>query len=64
LRTYLPGRKKMADSVKFIVVIKPYDKNNYKGIVKILDEMAINNIKKYALADIPDKEVDFTKSLK
>lgn len=54
----------MADSVKFIVVIKPYDKNNYKGIVKILDEMAINNIKKYALADIPDKEVDFTKSLK
>ena len=36
----------------FVVVIKPSVDCNYQNVVDILDEMAINVVKKYALVDI------------
>ena len=40
----------------FVVVIKPSVDCNYQNVVDILDEMAINVVKKYALVDISEGE--------
>lgn len=40
----------------FVVVIKPSANCNYQNVVDILDEMAINVVKKYALVDISEGE--------
>lgn len=40
----------------FVVVIKPSANCNYQNVVDILDEMAINVVKKYALVDISESE--------
>jgi biopolymer transport protein ExbD len=39
-----------------VVVIKPSKECTYKNVIDILDEMAINVVKKYALVDISDGE--------
>jgi len=40
----------------FVVVIKPGKECTYKNVIDILDEMAINVVKKYALVDISADE--------
>ena len=40
----------------FVVVIKPSADCNYQNVVDILDEMAINVVKKYALVEISEGE--------
>lgn len=45
----------------FVVVIKPSVDCNYKNVIDILDEMAINVVKKYALVDISDGEAQLVK---
>lgn len=40
----------------FFVVIKPNDECNYRNVIDILDEMAINVVKRYALVDISEGE--------
>ena len=45
----------------FVVVIKPGVDCNYKNVIDILDEMAINVVKKYALVDISDGEAQLVK---
>ena len=45
----------------FVVVIKPGAECNYKNLIDILDEMAINVVKKYALVDISDGEAQLVK---
>jgi len=45
----------------FVVVIKPGAECNYKNLIDILDEMAINVVKKYALVDISDGESQLVK---
>jgi len=42
-----------------VVVIKPNDEASYKNSVDILDEMAINDIKRFALIDITSQENQF-----
>ena len=39
-----------------VIVIKPSVESTYKNVIDILDEMAINVVKKYALVDISDGE--------
>jgi biopolymer transport protein ExbD len=42
----------------FVVVIKPNEEASYKNSVDILDEMAINEVKRFALVDItPDENM-------
>lgn len=44
-----------------VVVIKPTEEATYKNTVDILDEMTINEIKRYALVDIIDVEKQLIK---
>jgi biopolymer transport protein ExbD len=49
-------KKKSTKPEDFVVVIKPNDEANYKNVVAILDEMTINEVKKYALVPISPVE--------
>jgi biopolymer transport protein ExbD len=50
-------RKKRSTSEKdLVIVIKPTEKANYRNVVDMLDEMLINDIKRYALVDISEGE--------
>lgn len=63
IREYL---KKMKDQQKdeLVVIIKPLNSSNYKGVINIMDEMSINDIKKYSLVDPSDTDEQFIKQLK
>lgn len=39
-----------------VVMIKPHEESRYTNVVDILDEMAITDIKKYAMVDITDAD--------
>ncbi len=45
----------------FVVVIKPGDESTYRNTLDILDEMAINVVKRYALVDISEGEAALVK---
>ena len=56
-------RKKTADEARkscsqqdFFVIIKPNDESTYQNAVDILDEMAINEVERYAIVKISDTE--------
>jgi len=48
--------KRLADNgippKEMVVIIKPASSSNYNLLVKTLDEMSINEVKKYALAPL------------
>jgi biopolymer transport protein ExbD len=46
----------------FVVVIKPNEEATYKNTVDILDEMTINNVKRFAMVKISDTEKDLIKA--
>ncbi|MCO5240144.1 MAG: biopolymer transporter ExbD [Chitinophagaceae bacterium] len=56
IREVVIQKKKTTKPEDFVVVIKPNDEANYMNVVAILDEMAINEVKKYALVPISPVE--------
>jgi biopolymer transport protein ExbD len=46
----------------FVVVIKPDEEATYKNTVDMLDEMTINDVKRYAMIDITPQELDLVKA--
>jgi hypothetical protein len=46
----------------FVVVIKPDADATYKNTVDILDEMTINNVKRFAMVKISDTEKELVKA--
>ncbi len=63
-RNLLNKTKNSIPAEKFIVLIKPTDYSTYKNAVDALDEMAINDIKRYAMVDITEKEQLIVDALK
>ena len=57
IRNIIINKKKTTDSKDFMVVIKPGPLSTYKNTVDILDEMQINDVKRYAMVDIADVEL-------
>jgi biopolymer transport protein ExbD len=57
IRQVIIDKKKKTNPEDFVVVIKPGAEATYKNTVDMLDEMFINDVKRYALVDIFDQEV-------
>ena len=55
---YLVEKWRITNPEDFVVVIKPGPEATYKNTVDILDEMTINDVKRYAMVDIFPTEVD------
>ena len=47
----------------FVVVIKPDEDATYRNTVDMLDEMTINNVKRYAMVDITPQEQEVVKKV-
>jgi biopolymer transport protein ExbD len=56
IRNEIISKKKSTDPKDFVVVIKADKDCTYKNVVDILDEMLINDVKRYATVDIADVE--------
>jgi biopolymer transport protein ExbD len=56
IRNEILTKKKSTDSKDFVVVIKPDKDCSYKNVVDMLDEMLINDVKRYATVEISDVE--------
>lgn len=52
-------KKRRTDPKDFMVIIKPTKDATYKNTVDILDEMKIDDVKRYALVDITPDEYKF-----
>lgn len=61
IRDVIIDKKRRTPEKDLVVVIKPTDEANYKDVVDILDEMLINDVKRYALVDISDVEAQLVK---
>jgi biopolymer transport protein ExbD len=58
IRDVLIDKKRRTNAEDFVVVIKPNEEATYKNTVDMLDEMAINEIKRFALVDITPQEME------
>jgi biopolymer transport protein ExbD len=56
LRDIVIIKKKTTNLEDLFVIIKPHAESSYKNAVDILDEMSINDVKRYALVDISPVE--------
>ena len=45
-------KRSVAEEKDFVVILKPNEDATYKDLVDLLDEMLINDVKRYALVDI------------
>lgn len=61
IRQVLIDKKARTPEKDLVVVIKPSVDCTYKNVVDMLDEMAINVLKRYALVDIADSEAQLVK---
>lgn len=56
IRNVVLGKKKSTNPEDLVIVIKPNDNSSVRDVVDVLDEMTINDIKRYALVDIAEPE--------
>jgi len=56
IRSEIIKKKRNTPEDDLMVVIKPGNESTYRDVVDILDEMTINDIKRYALVDISEVE--------
>lgn len=56
VRDVVLDKKKRTDPKDFVVVLKPTQDATYKNTVNILDEMTIDEVKRYAMVDISPLE--------
>jgi len=62
LRDVVITKKKSTKPEDFVVVIKPGPESKYVNTVDVLDEMTISDIKRYALVDIAESELQLLKA--
>ncbi len=62
IREVIMNKKRTTADNDFFVVIKPNDESCYRNVIDVLDEMAINVVKRYALVDISDGENQLIKT--
>jgi len=57
-----PDWENACKDIDFVVIIKPNDEATYKNTVDILDEMTINQVKRYAMVKVLKEENDLIKA--
>ncbi len=57
IRDIIIQKKSTTDSTDFVIVIKPSNDATYKNTVDILDEMTINEVKRFAIVDVDKEEL-------
>lgn len=62
IRVIIINKKRSTDPKDFVVVIKPTPDATYLNTVDILDEMSINEVKRYAMVDISPQEYELVKA--
>lgn len=62
LRDVIINKKKSTNASDLVIVIKPNPDATFKDVVDVLDEMNINVIKRYAMVDISDSEMQFIRA--
>ena len=62
IRNVLLDKKARTPEKDLVVVLKPSEECTYRNVVDILDEMAINVLKRYALVDISPVEFQLVKA--
>jgi len=61
IRDVIIDKKQRTPAEDLVIVIKPNEEATYKNTVDILDEMTINQVKRFALVDILDIENELIK---
>ena len=59
LRKVILDKKKSTPTDDFFVTIKPDKDASFKNVVDVLDEMTINDVKRYSMIDATPMEYDF-----
>ena len=59
IRDLILDKKRRTDPKDFMVIIKPTKDATYKNTVDMLDEMTIDDVKRYALVDISPDEYGY-----
>jgi biopolymer transport protein ExbD len=59
IRDVILNKKRNTNPEDFVVIIKPGPEATYKNTVDMLDEMAIGEVKRYALVDITPQDLQF-----
>jgi biopolymer transport protein ExbD len=62
IRQVIINKKRTTSADDMVVVIKPTPEATYKNTVDILDEMTINEVKRFALVDVADSELELVKA--
>ena len=62
IRDIILDKKRRTDPKDFMVIIKPTKDATYKNAVDMLDEMTIDDVKRYALVDISPDEYKFVEA--
>ncbi len=57
-----PNWEKACEDIDFVVILKPNADATYKNTVDILDEMTINQVKRYAMVKVLDVENELIKA--
>jgi biopolymer transport protein ExbD len=57
-----PDWENACKDMDFVVIIKPSEDATYKNTVDILDEMAINQVKRYAMVKLVEDEIKLIKA--
>jgi biopolymer transport protein ExbD len=61
IRDVIINKKRTTPKDDLVIVIKPSSESTYRNVVDVLDEMAINDIQRYALVDIAEVEGQLVK---
>jgi biopolymer transport protein ExbD len=56
IRNLVIDKKKRTSAEKFMIVIKPGKDSKFQTLIKIMDEMTINQVKRYAMVDVEPVE--------
>ncbi|HSZ34581.1 MAG TPA: biopolymer transporter ExbD [Puia sp.] len=56
IRQIILDKKKRTTPEKFMVIIKPGKDSNFESLINVMDEMTIDDVKRYAMVDLDSNE--------